>query len=434
MRHAFLLAAALCSAAIPGLASPAGLTSTQEYVVSHGTQTLLKTFYRPIDARAVVIAERRALAAMIPGDERVLPPVPRVCSADDAPQVALDEVTAAVRTGRAPADRAVYAALGAMAHAAGDRYTQFLTPDEYKRFDESLDPTKLSGIGVLLDIEPQTRYIRAFFVMPETPAERAGIHSGDLLERVDGVSTRGLTIAQARAHTIGPEGSHVRIDIHEASTGAKRSLDLTRALVQPPTVYFTMLPRNIAYVYVTAFGDATPKEFENAITRMQDAGARAYVLDLRNDGGGIVGTAISVSSHFVATGPIVSIEWNHGQIDTVKADNSAIAPKPVAVLVNQYTASAAEITAAAIQESGSGRVFGTRTFGKGVVQSVTPFADGSALKVTTGHYYTPLNHDINHRGIMPNVVVEENAHAVFGTPAKDQQLQRAIEYLDGVKS
>jgi carboxyl-terminal processing protease len=434
MRYAIaLLAAAFCCGTISSqTAPPAPITPAQEYQLRNATHTLLRTFYRPIDARSVVLSERRALGSITAGGERVLPPVPAALhSADAASDAAVGEVTAAVRNGHANPTRAVYVALAAIAGAAHDRYTRFFTPAEYKQFDEVLDPTKLSGIGVLMDVDPDTKYIRAFFVMPETPADHAGIRSGDLLERVDGFSTRGLTIAQARSHIAGVEGTHVRVDVHQVADNADRTFDMTRALVQPPTVYFTMLPQHVAYVYVAAFGDATPREFSNAVARMQDAGAVGYVLDLRNDGGGIVGTAISVTSQFQSSGPIVSIQSNGGNIDTIEADNTAIAPKPLAVLVNGYTASAAEITAAALQESGTATLIGTRTFGKGVVQTVTHFDDGSALKITTGHYYTPLNHDINHRGIDPNLVVKENDRPVFGSPAKDTQLQRAIEYIQG---
>ena len=206
---------------------------------------------------------------------------------------------------------------------------------------------------------------------------------------IDGVSTHGFSVADARKRLLGVAGTHVSLAIEHPDTRTKTTLTLTRATIEPPTVYFTMLPDKFAYVYVAAFGNDTPREFKTAIARSEADGARAYVVDLRNDGGGIVGTALSLASEFVASGPLVSIESNAGAIETYEADNEAINPKPLAVLVNGYSASASEIMAAAISESGTGVLVGTRTFGKGVVQTVTHFPDGSAIKITTGRYYTP---------------------------------------------
>jgi carboxyl-terminal processing protease len=281
---------------------------------------------------------------------------------------------------------------------------------------------------VLMDIDEATKNVRAFFVVPNTPADRAGMHSGDDIVSIDGVPTRGMSIPDAHKKLVGKAGTDVALAVQHPGDTAY-SVTITRAEVQPPTVYFTMLPNHVAYVYVLTFGVETPREFHTAIARSEADGAKAYVLDLRNNGGGIVGTALSVSSEFVPSGPLVSIEANGGEIQTYDADNTAIPTKPLAVLVNGYSASASEITAAAISESGTGILVGTRTYGKGVVQSVNQFADGSAIKITTGRYFTPLNHDINGRGITPGVVIEENQGAVFGTPEKDAQLAKALALI-----
>ena len=137
-----------------------------------------------------------------------------------------------------------------------------------------------------------------------------------------------------------------------------------------------------------------------------------------------------MSSKFIPSGPIVSVESRASNITTLEADDTAIPPIPLAVLVNGYTASASEITSGAIQDSSVGTIIGTKTFGKGVVQTIYPLPDGSAIKVTTARYLTPRNRDINHLGITPDIVVIENKHAQFGAPAKDDQLTRAIEYLN----
>jgi carboxyl-terminal processing protease len=162
---------------------------------------------------------------------------------------------------------------------------------------------------------------------------------------------------------------------------------------------------------------------------LQQQGARAVVLDLRDNGGGYLEAAVAVSSKFISSGPIVSVESRASNITTLEADDTAIDPLPLVVLVNGYTASASEITSGAIQDSGVGTIMGTKTFGKGVVQTIYPLPDGSAVKITTARYLTPRNRDINHLGITPDVTVGENKHPQYGTPAKDDQLEHAVQYL-----
>ncbi len=422
---------AVAFAGISASVVQARIAPSDQDIVRQSAQLLLTTFYRKVTPSEILTAERDALLAYLHAHGAAKAALPAVTGDIDAKgtgDAATREIDAAVTTGKISNDTAVAVGIKAMTSAAHDRYTTYFTKDEYKAFDEVLDPTKLSGIGVLMDVDPSTKYLRAFFVVPDTPADKVGLKSGDDLTAVDGRSTHGFSVDQGRKYLLGASGTQVQVTY--ARGGAPPAdVTITRAEVQPPTVYFSMLPNNVAYVYVAAFGDATPKEFRTAIGRSETAGARAYILDLRNDGGGRVGTALAVSSQFIPSGPIVSIESNGGQLDTFEADNTAIAPKPLAVLVNAYSASASEITAAALQESGTGVLVGTKTFGKGVVQSVTKFGDGSAIKITTGRYYTPLHHDINGHGIVPNVVVKENKSAQFGSPDKDAQLAKALQVL-----
>jgi carboxyl-terminal processing protease len=418
--------------AIAGVAAPA-LSPTDDYDIRGGYTLLETTFYASVTPHQLLEGERTALLAYL---RKRGARNPQIAAVPGSPSMnaGMDDAIAMVRAalqqgpGSSP-DATTYAGLAGMALAVGDKYTAFFTPAEYKAFMEPLDPTKISGIGVLMDVDDATKYIRAFFVVPGTPADRAGIKSGDLLEEVDGHSTHGFTIEQASKLLRGKTGTQVQVDVLHVADESKNLLTLTRDVVQPPTVYFSMLPNRIAYIYVGVFGDATPREFDAALERMQAADARAYVLDVRNDGGGIVDTAISLVAHFVASGPIVSVQSNGGKVQTVEANDTAISPKPIVVLVNKYSASAAEIAAAALQESGVAKLVGNRTFGKGVVQTVTRFPDGSAIKITTGRYLTPLNHDINHAGIRPDVEVVENPRAQFGIVAKDAQLARAVDIL-----
>jgi carboxyl-terminal processing protease len=155
------------------------------------------------------------------------------------------------------------------------------------------------------------------------------------------------------------------------------------------------------------------------------------VLDLRDNGGGYLNAAIDVSSKFIPSGPIVSVEARGGSNTQYEADNTAIPPKPLAVLVNKYTASASEITSGALQDDGVGELIGEKTYGKGVVQTIHPLPDGSAVKITSARYLTPHGRDINLVGIQPDIVTIEPQTAKLGNPATDPQLQSAITYLQG---
>jgi carboxyl-terminal processing protease len=154
------------------------------------------------------------------------------------------------------------------------------------------------------------------------------------------------------------------------------------------------------------------------------------VLDLRNDGGGYVESALQISERFIAHKPLLTVEERGGPDTTVTADDDGVqVDVPVTVLVNEYTASASEITAGALQDDGIASLIGTRTFGKGVMQTLTPLADGAAIKITTAHYLTPNRHDINLKGIEPDLAVAEPHDARFGDPLKDPQLRAALDFL-----
>ena len=178
---------------------------------------------------------------------------------------------------------------------------------------------------------------------------------------------------------------------------------MTRATIHEPSVSSRMLPNNIGYARLAVFGASTAHELSNALDKLQAQGARAYVLDLRYNGGGYLDAAIDVSSKFVPSGPIVSVQSRGGSETEYDAENTAIAPRPLAVLVNGGTASASEITSGAIQDSGVGELVGERTYGKGVVQTIHPLPDGSAVKITSARYLTPKGRDINTVGIQPDM-------------------------------
>jgi carboxyl-terminal processing protease len=193
-----------------------------------------------------------------------------------------------------------------------------------------------------------------------------------------------------------------------------------------------MLPGEIGYIDLAVFGQTTGQELDEALKRLDAQGAKAYILDLRSNGGGYLNAAVDVSSKFIPSGPIVTVQQRAGTDTEYDAENTAIAPRPLAVLVNKYTASASEITAGAIQDSGVGTIIGEKTYGKGVVQSIWQLPDKSAIKITTARYFTPKGRDINTVGIEPEIqspTPKDLKGFRFGDPRTDPQLVAAVSFI-----
>ncbi|HEV3091424.1 MAG TPA: S41 family peptidase [Candidatus Cybelea sp.] len=424
--------AALCAAAIVWFgAAPTGdvLPYAVAGDVSETYRLLTTTYYEPVDPHVLLAAASGALVdSARKHGVAISPPVLRASADRDATVSALDEAIAnAARTAHASSSDFAYDAIVAMAKAVNDRYTQFFTPAEFKQFNEALDPARIGGIGVMIEPDTPTGYVRVTYVLPSTPAERAGLTVGDLITAVNNTPTKGLAVDRVSDLLRGNPGTIAAINILRAN--ANSSVSITREDVQPPTVIYRMLAGGIGYVWVMAFGRATPNEFDTAIARLQQQGAKALVLDLRNDGGGYVDSALDISSRFIANKALLTVEERGRHDTTIHADDAASIALPLTVLVNQYTASASEITAGALQDDGIGQLVGAKTFGKGVMQTLTPLPDGAAIKITTAHYLTPNRHDINLRGIAPDLIVDENHDARFGEIDRDAQLRAAITVL-----
>lgn len=426
------LLALLIAVSVPHVAQATGLPESDASEIRAGVTLLTQTFYKQLDRTLLAGNAREALLAYAHthgAPTASLPPALKI-STDGALIASLIKDVGTTYDATKLNDKTLtYVALAAMAKASGDKYTQFFTPDEYKAFQGPLEPGKISGIGVIFGIDDATKNAKVLYVVPNAPAEKAGLTNGDEIVRVDDKPTAGLAMEAISKLLRGLKGSQVQLSIARDGK-AIAPVQIVRADVVSPTVFSKILPENIGYIYVSIFGGPTSEEFAATLAKLAERGAKAYVIDLRNNGGGYVNAAINISSHFVDSGPIVSVEEHGAKITTYDAaDASFMVRSPVSVLVNHYTASASEITAAALQESGVATLVGTRTYGKGVVQTMTPFPDGSAIKITTARYLTPRNHDINTVGIKPDLTVEENANARFGEPDRDAQLRVAIEGL-----
>ncbi len=391
--------------------------------VRHGYRALTQTFYRGVEPAKLVAGARSGIVEAV-RKHKGQPPTFGARSGDDAQAQIVAAIEQARGRGGLSETDLTYAALTGMARAAGDRYTVFMSPKELTGFQGPLNPPHVFGIGVLLQQDEKTKDVSAAYVAPGTPAEGAGVQNGDVFDAVDGTSVRGLDVAHVRAKLLGRTGTTVRVRVLRDGK-PHDELSIVRAAVHAPTVYQKLLPDGIGYIAVGVFGEPTAEEFGAALKHLQRQNARAFVIDLRNNGGGYVNAAVAIADHFIHSGPIVSVAERRGttQFD---ADANADETHPVAVLVNHYSASASEITAGALQDAGVATLVGARTYGKGVVQQLTYNADGSAMKVTTARYLTPRNRIIDGIGLAPDVVVVENAHPHFGDPAADAQLAAAI--------
>jgi carboxyl-terminal processing protease len=227
----------------------------------------------------------------------------------------------------------------------------------------------------------------------------------------------------------GRVGSVVAVDVRDPGDAQVRTLRIVRASVTPPDVSARILPGGVGYIALRAFGPDAGAQVHGAIEHLRAGGAHALILDLRGDGGGYESSAVRVASAFVPSGPIVITQTNHGHRIVTTADGSALPVQPLAVLVDGDSASGSELVTGAIADHRLGTIVGTRTFGKGLVQTMFPLPDGSALKVTTARYFTPDGRDIDRRGITPDIVVSEPLGSRRGEPGRDPQLDAALARL-----
>ena len=423
-------AALACSTAAPALAA----SDTARQLLDFSFSKLAVNFYKPTSDQVLLDGAVSGLRNEIKqhgGDANKIPALHQGSSLN-ADIDALDaELRLADRQfGAQIGDRQLaYAAIKGLLASVHDRWTAFLDPKEYKSLNEGLDGGNFPGIGVVIDIDAVSKALLVVQTLEGGPAQKAGLQPGDIVLTVDGQSTKGLSIAQDSKLVRGKPGSKVTLSVMRPGNAQPLTMSIVREFIHTPSILARILNGNVGYVRVLVFGMTTGRELSSALDRLQKEGAKGVVLDLRNNGGGYLNAAIDVSSKFVAEGPIVSIDSRTNPLTTIDAENNAIAPKPLAVLVNGFTASASEITSGAIQDSGAGVLIGTRTFGKGVVQTIYPLPDGSALKITTARYLTPSGRDINSVGIAPDIVVSDTKQADIGNVAADGQLQRALAYV-----
>jgi carboxyl-terminal processing protease len=326
-----------------------------------------------------------------------------------------------------PADRLVEQALRGMVGGL-DPYSAYLDSGEYADIRAS---TAGSYPGIGIEVEAERGGIKVLRPLADSPAERAGLRSGDLILRIDDAPV-GADVDAAIHQMRGPEGSRVMLTVRRGGTDELVDVALERALVEVHTVAGTLLEPGHAYLRIDSFSDTTPADLRRVVAELRDASGplRGIVLDLRNNPGGVLESAVEVADDFLESGVIVTatgrapdarfrLEARPGQI--------ADAPELV-VLVNGASASAAEILAGALKDHGRAQLVGRRTFGKGSVQTVIPLPDGRALKLTTSVYATPSGARIDQRGIEPDVELE-GPEAPLAAPSRDAEVAIALRLL-----
>lgn len=314
-------------------------------------------------------------------------------------------------------------AVKGLVNALGDPYSVYMDP---KMYSELMLETKGSfgGVGIVLGVKDKKLTVVA--PIEGTPAEAAGILSGDHIIRIDALDTKDMALDEAVGKIRGPEGTKVTLTI-QRNGKEPQEFPITRATIVIKSVSGKMLDKEMGYIRVSMFSETTGKDFAQKLEELKEQGMTSLVLDLRNNPGGLIDQCVKVAELLVPKGPIVSVIGKDGDRETYQSSSTA-APLPLTVLVNGGSASASEIVAGAIQDRGVGKLVGVKTFGKGSVQRLMPLDKDSAVKITIAEYHTPNDRSIHGKGIIPDVIVEIPKD--FDRESKqDPQLDKAIEVL-----
>jgi carboxyl-terminal processing protease len=429
-----LLAAALFAPGRPALAAPS-LSALDVIALEICYTTVIARYYRPVDPVVLLGGARTGIVAYLHARGVADPLVPLAPAHADkyAAENAIDRdvALAMIRYGnRVVTTDLVRSTIAGELAALDDPYSVVFPPRAYQQFVGFLDGRPVGGIGAELDVDPQTHAVRIVDVFPDAPAARAGLRPGDVITAIDGAAPPAGTPGAVEAALRGAPGSSLQLVVQRDGL-AQPPIALVRRTIVPPDVTGRRLADGIGYVRLRSFGAQSPQQLDAALATLR--GARAYVLDLRADGGGYRDAAIAIAGHFVH-GVVVTTQERGVPAQTFRAPDVPALGAPLAVLVDGDTASAAEIVAGAIQDAHAGTLVGTRTFGKGLVQETFPLPDGGAIKLTTARYRTPAGRDIEGVGITPDIVVAEPSDAHVGEPGADPQLDASIAVLRAKRS
>lgn len=307
--------------------------------------------------------------------------------------------------------------------ALGDPYTEYYDEEETKALFESTSG-EFTGIGVTMS-QGTDGTITVTNIYKDSPADKAGLQVNDVLLEVDGKNIQGEDLNTVVSYVKGEKGTEVTLTV--LRDGEEVEATAVRDTIEVQTVEYRMMDDQIGYISVSEFDDVTYDQFKTALDDLEGQKMQALVIDLRNNPGGNVETVTDMLKLLLPEGPIISIKDKNGNTEEMTCDGENEFTKPLAVLVNGYSASASEIFSGAVQDYGTGTIVGTTTYGKGVVQQLISLGDGTCLKVTIAEYYTPSGRSINGVGVTPDVEVEYQYDQ--NNPEADNQLDKAVEVL-----
>lgn len=309
----------------------------------------------------------------------------------------------------------------------GDPYSVYYSEQELKSVMESTEGVYF-GIGAYIGLDQDSGYCKITKVMDGSPALEAGLQAEDIIIAVNDKDMRGVTTSDIVTYIKGPEHTEVVLTIYRSGELDYLEITVERRKIETPTVVYNMDEDKIATIQITEFDEVTMSQFENFLNEAKKDGMKGLVLDLRDNPGGSLQTVVSIANHILPKGLVVYTEDRDGKRKEYTCDGKDELDVPLVVLVNGNSASASEILAGAIKDYKKGTILGTTTFGKGIVQRIFAISDGSAVKLTISHYYTPSGADIHGVGIVPDEELELDVEAYLEN-GTDNQMDRAKEIL-----
>lgn len=313
--------------------------------------------------------------------------------------------------------------------ALDDKYAEYIPKSEMKKYTEDI-VGNFVGIGVYMTKDEKSNKIVVYYPIPESPAEKAGLKSGDIILKINGTEYSGDDFDDISSYIKGEEGTTVNIVVQRGEE--ELSFDIKREKITVNPIEEKILENDIGYMQIPSFDENTADDFKSKVETLQKQGMKKLIIDLRNNGGGIVDEAIEIADYLLDKGKvIISTKDNTGNTEQTISENDPIFTMPVVVLINKVSASSSEILASSLKENKRATLVGTTTFGKGIIQTLFSLTDGSGLKMTTAEYFTPNGNNIDKVGIKPDEEIElpEGVNMYQVEEKNDTQLNKALEIL-----